>query len=900
MIKFIDEKGKKYSALTSIKRKKAVNGEKSLSGTIFRNKEVINNVDLGWRVEFEEERYVITYAQPIDNGNVVELQFDAVHEFFYDFLKSSIHETLNGSHTMRAYLDFVFDGSGYSYLLDATIKAFEKENFGMQNRLALFNNLINTSGAEFVVNGRVVRIVTKVGKDLSTVVRKGFNMQDIRIEKNIKDFITYRKGYGAFFDEEDESLGRLEAEYTSPLLAIYGKLEGDPFIDERYSVEENLYNKIKDSVDNSYEISVQLTMEDLTKAGYKYKQPHEGDFIMAINEDLGFMKKIRIISYESEFDTSGQLIDHQVVCGSEGLVSTSSDAKFDKIYDDLDKIQADINYVYIAANGKNMIYRGPDEPINNKLVINDVWYKSVGDGEHVMHLWTGAYWEEVTLEDARFNNLDANAITTGTLRGSLFSLDLDTGRLLIGKSETDYSLYFDGSSLKIRLASGKTVEQEIDDGVVDAKLYTDSEVAAFDSTITGFQDQLDGKITTWYYGHNPTASNAPAYQWTTTAIRDQHVGDLFYNINTGKVFRYKSTHTWEELVNEDITAALATASEAKDTADYKRRVFTSTPYVPYDKGDLWAGGSGVELKMARYSRSANSSYYSSDWVPASSATDSVLNGKANKATLITEINADSSGWTIQGNKINLVGAVTVLSDITGNLGLITAGTILIGDSFMVNSDGWLYAGKGGFSVPPDADGIYNQFLASGSYNFAARWKYDDGNYIYQDANELRFYIGTKTYHTFKKVGDHTIIRLGVENSRSSIIKSLGSADRQVQFRDGYDSGYIPVGASDFRVGSSRKFKEDIKPCCDSKLKLVKNTPIYNFKFKKDESKKINTGFIVEESPDSITATLEEEDTKQGISLMDTVATLWKAVQELSSEVDVLKNRVTELEKEEVV
>ena len=188
-------------------------------------------------------------------------------------------------------------------------------------------------------------------------------------------------------------------------------------------------------------------MEDLTKAGYKYKQPHEGDFIMAINEDLGFKKKVRIISYESEFDTAGKLIDHQVVCGSEGLVNTSSDARFDNIYDELDKIQADINYVYIAANGKNMIYRGPDEPINDKLVINDVWYKAVGDGEHEMHLWTGAYWEKVVLEDARFNNLDANNITTGTLKGSHFSLNLDTGRLLIGESEENYRLYLDRKSV---------------------------------------------------------------------------------------------------------------------------------------------------------------------------------------------------------------------------------------------------------------------------------------------------------------------------------------------------------------------------------------------------------------------------------------------------------------------
>lgn len=40
-------------------------------------------------------------------------------------------------------------------------------------------------------------------------------------------------------------------------------------------------------------MSVDIDMEDLTKAGYNYDQPHEGDYIMAINKDLGFEQKFR-------------------------------------------------------------------------------------------------------------------------------------------------------------------------------------------------------------------------------------------------------------------------------------------------------------------------------------------------------------------------------------------------------------------------------------------------------------------------------------------------------------------------------------------------------------------------------------------------------------------------------
>jgi hypothetical protein len=57
----------------------------------------------------------------------------------------------------------------------------------------------------------------------------------------------------------------------------------------------------------------------------------------------------------------------------------------------------------------------------------------------------------------------------------------------------------------------------------------------------------------------------------------------------------------------------------------------------------------------------------------------ILNGevsaKVSKDSIINEINLSTEGIRIRADKIDLIGAVTVLSDITGNLGSITAGTI---------------------------------------------------------------------------------------------------------------------------------------------------------------------------------------------------------------------------------
>ncbi|WP_173479909.1 phage tail protein, partial [Streptococcus equi] len=103
----------------------------------------------------------------------------------------------------------------------------------------------------FSVSGKVVRLLKNIGTDLSTVVRKNFNMNDLTIEKNIDSFITYQKGFGAWTDPEDHSKGRLEAEYESPLAKEYGRLEGAPLTDERFTVADNLKEALKSNVENS-------------------------------------------------------------------------------------------------------------------------------------------------------------------------------------------------------------------------------------------------------------------------------------------------------------------------------------------------------------------------------------------------------------------------------------------------------------------------------------------------------------------------------------------------------------------------------------------------------------------------------------------------------------------------
>ena len=150
-----------------------------------------------------------------------------------------------------------------------------------------------------------------------------------------------------------------------------------------------------------------------------------------------------------------------------------------------------------------------------------------------------------------------------------------------------------------------------------------SQVLRIDGDIGNLQDQIDGNITTWFYAVDPTTENEPASDWDTDDEKNNHLGDLYYNTESGYCWRWmllNNVYSWQRITDSDVTRALADAAKAQDTADEKRRVFYNEPVPPYDQGDLWAQGSSGDILRCQTARSSGS-YTASDWVLASRYTD---------------------------------------------------------------------------------------------------------------------------------------------------------------------------------------------------------------------------------------------------------------------------------------
>lgn len=154
------------------------------------------------------------------------------------------------------------------------------------------------------------------------------------------------------------------------------------------------------------------------------------------------------------------------------------------------------------------------------------------------------------------------------------------------------------------------IQQDAVEGLNDT-LNTFVEKVTYNQDISQLQDQIDGNITTWFYDGEPTLDNNPASNWETDKDKNIHLGDLYYDNQTGYAYRFQladSIYSWIKITDTDVTKALTDAAKAQDIANDKRRVFIEQPVPPYDVGDLWVQGDGKENHAISLSATIYSDY----------------------------------------------------------------------------------------------------------------------------------------------------------------------------------------------------------------------------------------------------------------------------------------------------
>ncbi|HEL1819989.1 TPA: phage tail protein [Streptococcus suis] len=355
----------------------------------------------------EQDEFVIINPVKITKGDSYDLEITAVGAFEFDFVKSRIDDNLpTRSYTVEYLLDLVFKDTRYSYDLQGTYEKREFTNFGSDNRYKLFLQIMNRFNLEFKIIGKIVRINSKIGNDTGFQFRYLKNIKDTKYSVDATNLVTHVKGYGAYHDANDQSKGRLEVEYLSPLSDIYGKLSGEPVVDERMSVSATLLEKCKQSVESSVAVTVSTTLVALKNQEYR-GVARVGDSIWFIDERIELEKKIRFSTVKSYYDAFDELIKQDVQLGDKDVFSraqSSDSASQSKLIDmqkelsdQLADVEDAIKKTYVMPSGVNRVFYSSDLPEDvpkGTIKEGDTLFRNI-DGETKMYRWDGVQWELV-------------------------------------------------------------------------------------------------------------------------------------------------------------------------------------------------------------------------------------------------------------------------------------------------------------------------------------------------------------------------------------------------------------------------------------------------------------------------------------------------------------------------
>lgn len=180
--------------------------------------------------------------------------------------------------------------------------------------------------------------------------------------------------------------------------------------------------------------------------------------------------------------------------------------------------------------------------------------------------------------------------------------------------------------------------------IIKAKLISEATGKDIDTILKDTQtdldlikQQTDKEYTLWFFEYDPTLSNIPASEWTTSALKTMHEQDMFYNRATGLAYRFEKsgdTWAWNPIADQQTVKALENAAKAQDTADGKRRIFVNQPTNAdaYDIGDMWVNAVysdktvtyNNDSLVCKTAKAAGQSFSISHWQPSSTATTAYL------------------------------------------------------------------------------------------------------------------------------------------------------------------------------------------------------------------------------------------------------------------------------------
>lgn len=328
------------------------------------------------------------------------------------------------------------------------------------------NSFISRWGGELDRDNLNVRMMEAIGSNRGVTIRHKKDLVGYEAEVDWSTVVTriMPKGF--------DGLLLPEKYVDSPYLASYAfpKIQMVDYGDIKAAIGENADAEDAVPLDEAYELlraaatfEFSVNQIDVPRANYKvefaplaeteeykdYKSLETvliGDTVTVIHGDDGLQIAAKVISYKYD-PMAKKYISIELGNYQEKFSSTA--AKVQDLENNVGQLESTVNSVQLSADGKNSIYRGPDEPLNPNE--NDFWYHDLGDTVQ-MKQWTGSGWDILATSaddlkgEINFGNLSVINFTADNIVAG--DMDVQKVRVMNGLEEV---LVIDNTTGQLRL-----------------------------------------------------------------------------------------------------------------------------------------------------------------------------------------------------------------------------------------------------------------------------------------------------------------------------------------------------------------------------------------------------------------------------------------------------------------
>ncbi|MGF3214614.1 phage tail spike protein [Facklamia sp. P12945] len=583
------------------------------------------------------------------------------------------------------------------------------------------NTFVNRLGGEMKRLRYNISMDKTIGKVLDNAIRSRKNLTGFDREVDVSSVVTRIKptiGNGIRLPElyvDSPLIGNYpnpiikERQYT---IEIEGQFE-DLSEEEKNAIYEQMRQMAKKEFEDGADkpkATYKVTFVDLRKTvEYKDYKALEtvslGDTLQIFESDYGFNITAKVVGVEYDLLNkkyiSITLGNHQERYTSNQLSNATA------IASRFNELDGTINLALASADGKNTIYRGPDEPTNPD--INDLWFKEVGSETHMMiySMVDGSpTWvrRDITSEEikAKFERIEqekqkllkqvsdaevkaqlaidqsgagatlANEFETIIIKGGYASLKDAIGDVsLATKEELESSfrslVYNPDGSLSINEQTAKYIKDSvIDDQYISNTIQTSDLILQEIKEIVSKNSPNLAVASNFYPPYNMSKENLTI-----------HVND--FDKDT-KVYIYISAEPETAPDRLEINYNWIDSTLSRNTLNKERSAdgkaiykVTITPKGRNLKSITIKKTPGVLINFVTVTQNGA---YMSEWgsnahdiAHASSAVAQMsdnINLKVSKGEIITQINLSTEGVLIDGKKLHVTGEATFDSGIITN------------------------------------------------------------------------------------------------------------------------------------------------------------------------------------------------------------------------------------------